>query len=144
MYRALDIDLTEYNRVVVSPVEIWYDPNSAYKGIRPEELEITAAARERMVQRLAVKLDVVDRAGPGTLVLHLALTNVYAKRPKRGALASAPIGPAQMEARLLDANTGATVAEILVTQLEGAAAETTWEQVLEARDGYAQRLASNF
>ena len=161
VYQALDIDLSEYNRVVVSPVEIWYDPNSAYKGIRPEELEITAAARERMVQRLAVKLDVVDRAGPGTLALHLALTNVYAKRPKRGALASAPIGlakigfkkargkdyvvaAAQMEARLLDANTGATVAEILVTQLEGAAAETTWEQVLEALDGYAQRLASNF
>jgi len=163
VFRAPNIDLTEYDRVVVSPVEIWYDPNSAYKGIRPEELqEITVAARELMIRRLAEKLTVVDRPESGSLMLQLALTNVYAKRPKRGVLASAPIGlakigikkargkdyvvaGAQFEAELRDAATGERIGAILVTELVAAGADDmTWKQVLEMLDEYAMRLASNF
>ena len=163
VFRKPDVDLTEYDRVVVNPVEIWYDPNSAYKGIRPEELqEITVAARELMVRHLADKLAVVDRPESGSLMLQLALTNVYAKRPKRGVLASAPVGlakiginkargkdyvvaGAQFEAELRDATTGGTVGAILVTELSAPGADDmTWEQILEILDQYAERLASNF
>jgi hypothetical protein len=163
VFRAPDVDVTEYDRVVVSPVEIWYDPNSAYQGIRPEELqEITVAARELMIRRLAEKLAVVDRAESGSLMLQLALTNVYAKRPKRGVLASAPVGlakigvkkargkdyvvtGAQLEAELRDATTGERVGAILVTELATPGADDmTWEQILEVLDRYAKRLASNF
>ena len=163
VFRRPDVDLAKYDQVTVSPVEIWYDPNSAYKGIRPEELgEITVAARELMVGRLAEKLAVVDRGESGTLMFQLALTNVYAKRPKRGALATAPIGlakigvkkargkdyvvtGAQMEAELRDATTGEIVGAILATELAAPGAdEMTWEQILEMLDQYAARLASNF
>ena len=92
----------------------------------------------------------------------LALTNVYAKRPKRGALATAPIGlakigvkkargkdyvvtGAQMEAELRDASTGEIIGAILATELAAPGAdEMTWEQILEMLDRYAVRLASNF
>jgi len=163
VFRRPQVDLTVYDRVVVGLAEIWYDPNSAYKGIRPEELqEITVAARETMVRRLAEKLAVVDRPESGSLVLQLALTNVYAKRPKRGVLATAPIGlakigvkkargkdyivtAAQLEAELRDATTGEIVGAILVTKLAAPGTDDmTWEQVLEMLDRYAIRLASNF
>jgi hypothetical protein len=163
VFRAPDVDLTGYDRVIVSAVEIWYDPSSAYQGIRPEELqEITVAARELMIRRLADKLAVVDRIESGSLMLQLALTNVYAKRPKRGVLASAPIGlakigidkargkdyvvaGAQFEAELRDATTGEIVGAILVTELAAPGADDmTWEQILEMLDQYAERLASNF
>lgn len=163
VFRKPDVDLTQYDSVVVSLVEIWYDPNSAYKGIRPEELqEITLAARQLMIRRLADKLAVVDRAESGALMLQLALTNVYAKRPKRGVLASAPIGlakigikkargkdyvvtEAQFEAELRDGVTGELLGAILVTDLAAPGAdEMTWDQILEMLDQYAERLASNF
>ena len=94
--------------------------------------------------------------------MQLALTNVYAKRPKRGVLASAPIGlakigvkkargkdyavtGAQLEAELRDATTGERVGAILVTELATPGADDmTWEQILETLDRYAERLASNF
>jgi len=139
-YEKPGIDLKNYSRVIIEPVEIWIHPESEYKGIRPDDLK---AIGDSFVQTLMDELEpaypVVNKAGPGTMVVRLAIIDVKMEKKKRGLLGYTPFGfvvtavqdaasrvsldNASIEAELLDAVTG----ERLVVLVDQGLVETTAE-----------------
>ena len=164
LYIAEGTDFSTYDKIIVNAIEIWYDPHSAYQGIRPEELaEITGSARDLTIQHLAKSVAVVERPGPNTVLLNLALTNVFAKRPHRRVISAAPIGlakigidkargkdyvisAAQLEGEVLDVSTGKLLGKIVVLSLgeKDRKNNTSWEAIIEALEQYAVRLGNRF
>lgn len=73
--------------VAVDQPEILFSPDSPYQGGKPGDM---AAIAEHMRKALSEQLfaggyTVVDEAGPGTILLRLALTDLELKKKKRGA-----------------------------------------------------------
>lgn len=161
LYVTEDTDLSTYDKIIVNAVEIWYDPHSVYKGIRPDDLtEITQSARDLMIAHLGKSVAVVNRPGPNTVLLNLALTNVFAKHPDRRIISAAPIGlakigidkargkdyvisAAQMEGEAIDVSSGKLLGKIVVLSLgeKDKKDNTSWEAVLATLEQYAVRLS---
>ena len=164
LYIAEEVDFSTYDKIIVNAIEIWYDPHSAYQGIRPDDLAVIAgSARDLSIQHLAKSVAVVDRPGPNTVLLNLALTNVFAKHPDRRIISAAPIGlakigidkargkdyvisAAQLEGEVLDVSTGKLLGKIVVLSLgeKDKKDNTSWEAVLDALEQYAARLGNRF
>ena len=88
--------LSGYNKVMLDPIEIWFDPGTEYYGINPDELNIlTDYFYDAIVQALEAERDqtglkpkqgypVVNQPGPGVLRVRIAITGLTPELPKRG------------------------------------------------------------
>lgn len=150
-------DLGRYNRIVIVPMEIWIHPNSKYKGISPNELKALADRfREILVDELEPAYPVVHKAGPGTMVLRLAITGVKLKKKKRGLFGYTPIGfvagaatgtyrkiilkDATIEAELLDAGTSKRLGVLVDTGIAEATDNISWQDIEKSLRFYAKRF----
>ena len=133
-YQKEGLSIRQYPNIVIEPVEIWYDPESPYKGISPDKLkEMTEEFRNIMIQNLVGTVNWIFEPGEGVMSLRLAITNVYAKKPKKGLLSFTPIGlvssgvkkaagkdyklnNAMMEGELRDSVTGELLGALMVTR----------------------------
>ena len=159
-YIKKGVDLGDYDRVAIAPIEVWVHPDSPYQGIQASSFKvITDEMRQVLSDTLEPDYPVVNKAGPKTLGLRLAITGVKLKKKKRGFLSFTPIGlvataaqdevasrttlsDAVIEAELLDAKTGerlgVLVDQSLATEFKG---ETqSWDEIKSMLTFYAQRF----
>jgi len=157
-YEKPGLELKNYNRVAFEPMEIWIHPKSKYKGISPDDLKTIADNFvHTMVDELEPTYPVVSKAGPGTIVVRLAITNVKMKKKKRGLLGYTPIGfvvtaaagprvslfDARIEAELLDALTGERLAVLVDKGLIASKEKDeklSWDDIDERLRFYAKRF----
>jgi hypothetical protein len=149
------VDLGQYERLVIGAVEIWIHPESKYKGIDPTDLKVLSDAfRQILIDELEPGYPVVDKAGPKTLYVRLAITGVKLKKKKRGLFGYTPIGflvssaldsaskrtsltEGGIEAELLDASTNERLGVLVDTGVVGA---ITWQDVEMGLRFYAKRF----
>lgn len=158
-YRYLKdgLDLGQYNRVLIMPIEVWIHPDSEYKGINPDDLKALADSfRQILVNELEPAFPVVDKAGPGTLVARLAISGVKLKKKKRGFWGYTPIGLAagavsgtykkvtlkdvSIEAEILDANSGERLGVLVDSGIVESSKKATWEDVEMGLRFYGKRF----
>lgn len=159
LYIKPGANLGSYQKIMIEPIEIWMADDSKYKGFSPDDLkEITDEFYRVMLTNLEPDYPVVSQPGKGVLVVRLAITDVYAKKKKRGLLGYTPIGAvagaatgayrkvdlhdATIEAELFDAGSPDQLA-VLVDKLsvsKGGADKTSWDDISKALDYYAKRL----
>jgi len=93
VYRKPGVNLKDYSKIMMDPIEIWYAPDCKYKGIKPDELKVLADAFwEAIVSELEPDYPVVSEPGPGVLGIRMAITNVQVTKKKRGLLGYTPAG----------------------------------------------------
>ena len=86
-------DLGAYAKVVVGNITLFYAEDSKAKDIDAKEMtEITNALRDALTGALGQHFEVVDKPGPGTVLMNVAVTNLKMKNKKRGLLGFTPIG----------------------------------------------------
>ncbi len=86
--------LVKYNKLMIDQPEIWIDPDSEYRGTKPDNIKAIAdLIRERLTERLNSRgYEVVDEPGPDVIYMRVALTDLYLKKEKRGIWAYTPAG----------------------------------------------------
>jgi hypothetical protein len=161
IYNKPGTSLKNYNMIMIDPIEIWIAPKSKYKGINPDQLKALADAfRQVIIHELEPVYPVVDKPGPGVLGLRIAITDVYAKKKKRGLLGYTPVGfvattakniavgpnislvDAVIEAEMLDSQTNARLAALIDRQSASSEKkkQTSWEEIENALKFYAKRF----
>jgi len=74
--------LKEYHSIVFSPIEIWMDPNTSYRGIDPNELkQITDYMLTQLKEELGKDYKIVEKSGPGVMNLRLAIAGLNKEKP---------------------------------------------------------------
>ena len=160
-YIAPDLTPGTYTKAVFNPVEIWYAPDSPYKGIHPDQLKkITDHFYEAMVKAADASKLLVDKPGPGVVLIRAAITNVKATRPKAKWYNYNPIGgitygikrigyhdiilsDAVMELEMLDSETGKVLGALADTGVgvnKKDQKKRTWEDVEKTLEFYARRF----
>ena len=159
IYIKPDADLGMYDKIVFDPIEIFYAPDTKYKGISPDELKLLADAfRDIMVKELEPDYPVIQTPGKGVLRARLAITNVKMKKKKRGMLGYMPIGAAltavkdmaglrvilsdsMIEAELIDSETNETIGLLVDTSSSDTPeGKESWDALQESLSFYAKRL----
>ncbi len=86
--------LVKYNKLMIDQPEIWIDPDSEYRGTKPDNIKaIVDLIRERLTDKVTSRgYEVVDEPGPDVLYMRVALTDLYLKKEKRGIWAYTPAG----------------------------------------------------
>lgn len=161
IFVAPESSLKGYSRVAIDPVLVWYAADSAYKGVEPNELAaVTNSMRELLIENLEPRYAVVREAGPGTLQVRLAITNVVAEKKKRKLMSYTPVGfavttaknmatagpninlgSATVEAELLDAE-GKRLVVLIEPLMAGDSKKEalTWDRIGAVLDAYGKRL----
>ena len=88
-------DAKRYPKILVGRVRIWYSPDSDYKGIDPSELIIlTDYFRKAVIRELKEGgYPLVEKRGPGVMVLSAVITNLKPTQPVLNVLGSVlPVG----------------------------------------------------
>lgn len=76
--------LKPYQKILLSPIEVWLNEETSYKGINPDELKaITDYFSKAIEKNLGRSYPIVNEPGPGVLHLRIAITNVQRVKPKR-------------------------------------------------------------
>ena len=74
--------LKNYHSIVFSPIEIWMDPETSYRGIDPNELkQITDYFLTRLEEELGKDYKIVQDSGPGVMNIRLAITGLNKEKP---------------------------------------------------------------
>ncbi len=169
LYIAPGADLDEYDNVLLTDVVIFLHPKSEYQGISARKLGAVSQEFQANVEsRLGQKRKLVSEIVPGekTVVVRLAISNIYAVKPSRSAVHYTPIGlastgvkkatgrdyalsTAAFEAELLDGETGKVLAALVATQLGETLAkvktgERKWSDIQAYLRDYADTLQSRF
>jgi len=162
VYRKDGVSLGAYDKIVISPIEIFYHPKTKYKGVSPDEMKVLADTFSTIItNELEPEYPVVNSSGKGVLVVRLAITNLKMKKKKRGLLGYMPIGAAitalkdvagkriklsdaTIEAELLDGVTGerlGTLTDSLAQSIKKGE-KPSWESLTNALTFYAKRFRS--
>jgi hypothetical protein len=161
LYVASEHPLKGFSKVEIDPILVWYSPDSAYKGIDPNELSaVTEHLRTALKKDLGPNFPVVEGTGPDVVRLRVAITNVMAEKKKRGILGYTPVGfvigaaknmatagpninltSATIEAELLDPS-GKQLAVVVdpLGSSETKKEALTWGQMAEILDAAGKRL----
>lgn len=154
-----DAALAKYSKIAITPIEIWYDPESEYKGISPDDLKLVAdSMRSLVISELEPEYPVVDSAGTDVLAVRMAIANVKIRKKKPGILNLLPVGmalytlkeiananvnlaDAVIEVELLDSATGEQLG-MLVDRLSVSGDQASWQELEKALVFYARRFRS--
>jgi len=86
MYRADNFreKLAAAKAIVIPQPEFFVAPDSKYKGIKPENLTAMAdGMRQLLVEAFEDGYQIANNAGPDTIVLRIAFSNLYLKKKGR-------------------------------------------------------------
>lgn len=162
IYRKPGFSLAAYDKVMIDPITIFIHPGSQYKGMKPDEMKVlTDSFYNALVEALEPDYPVVNKPGPGVILLRLAITDVSLKKEKkkRGLLGYTPVGlaasaiksgggknisllDAVIEGEMSDAQTGEVTgvfvdAEPYTTDEK---AQPSWDAILQSFKFYGGRL----
>jgi len=85
--------LASYSKVMIDQPEIFIDPDSKYKGLKPDTMvDIAESLRAAVSEGVSEQYELVTEPGDGVLYLHWAITNMFLQKPKRGVLSFTPVG----------------------------------------------------
>jgi len=86
--------LAKYDKIMIDQPEIWIDPDSKYRGTKPDNIKAIAdLMRENLTAKVIDRgYEVVDEPGPDVLYIRVAMTDLYLKKKKRGILGYTPVG----------------------------------------------------
>jgi hypothetical protein len=163
IYKKAGVSLKAYTKIMIDPIEIWYADDSKYKGISPDDLKTIADAfRAAIVEELEPTYPVVSKPGPDVMGLRLAITNVHAKKKKRGLLGYTPVGlvvtttknlvaghtinlvNATIEVEMLDTQSnnrlGALIDSGPHSPKDKKKKKTSWEEIQDVLKFYAKRF----
>jgi hypothetical protein len=169
MYRAEGADLGNYDKILLGDIELFLHPNSEYNGISSKKVAaIIGEFRKNLEKTLGKRRELVTEnlVGEKVLIVKFAITNVYAKRPKRSLVSYTPIGlastgtkkaagkdyvltTAALEAAILDGETGELIAALVATGLGDELAklktgERKWSDIQKELKVYAETLRERF
>jgi hypothetical protein len=145
IYWAPGVEIKNYSKIMIHPIEIFIAPDSEYKGINPADLMSTTYSFEKaIIGALEPDYPVVDKPGPGVMEIRIAITNVYATKAKKGMFRSVKLADGALEAEMLDSITGARLGA-LVEQYSANPErkekdETSWSAVKKVLIFYATRF----
>jgi uncharacterized protein DUF3313 len=162
VYRKEGASLANYDKVVISPIEIFYHPNTKYKGVSPDEMKVLADSFVSIItNELEPDYPTVGSSGKGVLVLRLAITNLKMKKKKRSLFGYMPIGAAvtaiqgaagkriilseaTIEAELLDGESGERLGTLIdnLSESVGKDEKPSWGSLEKALTFYAKRFRS--
>lgn len=157
-------NFASYDKVLLTYIEIFIAPDSEYKGIDADQMKILSdSMRAVMTEALEPDTPVVSKAGPGVIIMRIAITNVHLGKPQHRFGQYLPIGlavsglrqlagksrnlslqDASIEAAMYDPQTGERLAVRIDTKplrsLDGEAEEMSWETIEESLKVYANRF----
>jgi hypothetical protein len=129
----------QYDKILIQPVEVWINRQAEYGGIQPDTYKRMADEFRAVVtqQFRAAGYEIVDKAGPGVLRLHFALTGVNPERPGFTPLDVLPIKIAITVARAAT-GTDKTVVALSgeVEVLDGVTGERLFASVSTRKDAH--------
>ncbi len=149
MYLSNTADFDDYDKIMLWDIEFFLDPESEYKGISSNKINAVAGEIQAYLEKgLGLRRELVNEivVGEKTLVMRIAVSNIYAKRPTRKVRNFLPIGlvatgvkkaagtdyvlsNAVLEAEAIDGQTGEVIGTIVALQLgESLAAAKTGER----------------
>ena len=159
-YLKKDLNLGDYNKVAIAPVEIWIHPDSSYKGVQANNIKaISDQLRQVLISTLEPDYPVVNRAGAKTIGVRLAVTGIKLKKKKKSFFSYMPIGmaigavqdemlskttlsDAIIEAELVDIQTGERIAALvdrnMAADLSGES--QSWNEIEKTFEYYAKRF----
>ncbi len=133
------VDWKRYTKIYLPPVEVWINPRAEYPGIQPEIYkQMTDQFRAAVSKSFrAGGYEVVDRAGPGVLVIRFALTGVNPERPGFTPLDVLPIKIALDAARFATGTDKTVIAMSGEADVhDGASNERLFAQVTTRKDAH--------
>lgn len=158
IYRKDGVNLGQYNKIALAPVEIWYSPANEYDGISPDDLKMIADSfRATLVAQLEPDYPVVDSGGPDVLGVRMAIADVKIRKKGRTILNFTPAGfalytlkdiaganvildDAVIEVELVDSTTGERLGALVDQQKATAGKKASWGNLETALVFYAQRF----
>jgi len=79
--------------IYLLPIEVWLAPDSPYKGLTATDVAaLTTAFRQELLKDPSRRYPVVDRPGPDTMVVRVALTDIMLTKPRTRLLGYTPVG----------------------------------------------------
>ncbi len=152
----------KYDRLIVLQPEIFIHPDSKYKGVKPDQLKVLADTfREQFATKVTDDFPVVQQPGPTTVVVRVAIVDVYMTKSRFRIWNITPIGltlygmknalgknvslvEATVEAEVLDSETGERIAVIVQKkgqhkdkEMELKEQKTSWNEVAQVMDEWA-------
>jgi hypothetical protein len=153
------------NKIMVDQPEIFISPDSAYKGMKPDDaLAISEALRTAVMGNIKEE-NLVEEVGPNVIYLRMAITDVHLKKKKRRLISYTPVGivanvaknivvtdmvkkidleKVTIEAQSINSATGENLGT-LVIKLSLAADddsdEATWDNLTEKFDAIGKQIA---
>jgi hypothetical protein len=159
------VDFKSYDKALLTDILIFIAPDSEFKGIDADQMKILSdSMRAVMIEALEPDTPVVSKAGPGVILLRIAITNVHLGKPKHRVGQYLPIGlavsgikklagksknlslkDASVEAEMFDPQTGERLAVRIDTNpLRSATGdeseEMSWETIEESLNVYGNRF----
>ena len=85
--------MVDFHKVMIDQPEIFLDPESKYKGMKPDTMvNLAEGLRQAVITGVSEEWEVTEEPGESVLFVRWALTNMYIKKPKRGLLSYTPVG----------------------------------------------------
>jgi hypothetical protein len=162
VWKALDLDLAAYDRVMLDPLVVWYSDDAAYRGIHPEVLaDLADHFHATVLRALGDAYPVVAEPGPGVVRIRAAITGVKPSRPLLDAATNVPparavdlgtslltgshlfVGEAAIEAEFLDAESGRRMLALVDRRKGGktpVGVAGRWTDARQAFDYWADKL----
>ena len=85
--------LAHYDSMLVDHPELFIDPDSKYKGMKPDTMaNLAETIRSSVVEGLGESFGIAEAPGEGVLYLRLAAGKLFILKEKRGLLGYTPIG----------------------------------------------------
>lgn len=154
---------SQYNKIMLEPVEFWDDPNSSVSPT--DQHMLTAYFANQLKETLQKNFTLVDQGGPGVMVLQVALVNASAATPGLRTVSVvipqlrvinglqslatgsyAFVGSAEAEMKATDATTGQLLAGAIDKRSGGmamsSAAQWQWGDAENAMNYWAERINS--
>jgi hypothetical protein len=160
-YIKKDLNLGDYNKVAIAPVEIWIHPESSYKGVQANNIKaISDQLRQILISTLEPDYPVVKQTGAKTIAVRLAVTGIKLKKKKKKSFISyMPIGmaigavqdemlskttlsDAIIEAELVDGKTGVRIAALIDRNMAAdlSGQSHSWDEIVKVFEYYAKRF----
>ena len=150
VYRAPDFDLSKYNQFIIDPIGVEFAPDASGSAVDPKVLtEMTQYFRGKLIEGLSKNYRVVDKAGPGTMQVRIAITDLKKATPALNIhpatkLSGVGLGAASVEAECVDSATGKRLIAFVHTRSGDRLAVVEglqdWGHAKQAMDFWAEKL----
>ncbi len=81
-YQEPKTDFSQYNKLMVERIKVWFKEDAEYKGIDPAEIkELTDYFHKAIVEAVGDNYPIVREPGPDVLRLRIAMTDLVPNKP---------------------------------------------------------------